>query len=169
MSRYHVYVILGFVVLLAGCVSSQKYLDEGKALQAMGDAHGALASFSYAIKNNPNSAEAYYRRGNVYLDLKKDEAAINDYTTALRINPFLINAYFNRGLAYEARGDYKKSLQDFLKVVELQPDDADAHKNIGIIYDTYVVGGQTKALVHYKRYLELGGTDEDIKQRVKER
>ena len=67
--------------------------------------------FDKAIEHNQNFAEAYYKRGLVYLDLKQYDKAIEDFNQAIKLgSSHAAEAYYNRGVAYLHRERYDKAI-----------------------------------------------------------
>ena len=58
-----------------------------------------------AIALDPQDAEAYAIRGNVYFDKGDYDRAIADYDEAIALDPQYASAYYNRGNAYSDKGD----------------------------------------------------------------
>ena len=76
-------------------------------------------------------AEAYYIRGNAYLDKGKYDRVITDYNKAIELNPNFTLAYMNRGFVYLRKGNYDHAIEDGNKAVELKPDYPEAYSNRG--------------------------------------
>lgn len=93
-----------------------------------------LEDYNKAIEMNPNSAEAYSKRGIVYGRLKEYEKAMEDYNKAIELEPNFSSAYFNRGCVYKEMKQDEKALAEFNKVIELQPKYSAAYNNRGYIY-----------------------------------
>jgi len=62
--------------------------------------------------------------------------------------------HYNLGIIYENAGRYKEAAEEYEKTLELAPDDADIHYNLAIVYDDHLQDNE-KAIIHYRRYLEL--------------
>jgi tetratricopeptide (TPR) repeat protein len=60
----------------------------------------AVAEYNKAIELDPESAEAYYRRGMSYDSLGEFECAVEDYTEAIRLDPDYPEAYSFRATAH---------------------------------------------------------------------
>ena len=84
-----------------------------------------------AIQLNPNSANAYGKRGASYGILNKPQQAIADCTKAIELDPTNADAYNNRGAAYGNLQNFNAALADFNKAVELAPNHAMAYNNRG--------------------------------------
>jgi tetratricopeptide (TPR) repeat protein len=87
----------------------------------------ALLDFSYALKLNPESLNAYRLRGKVRAKLKDYIGAIEDLNRALAIDSNNLNCYLTRG---EVRGQLQQpteAIADFSKAIELQPIDPTAY------------------------------------------
>jgi len=75
-----------------------------------------LLSKVISVKSDPGVepkivAEAYEKRGFIYLKQKKYKRAISDFTEAIKIKP-TYGLYFSRHEAYMAIGEEEKALQD---------------------------------------------------------
>ncbi|MBI5415831.1 MAG: tetratricopeptide repeat protein [Candidatus Omnitrophica bacterium] len=77
-----------------------------------------------------------------------------------------LDMHFNLAVAYDKTGLYGAEEREYLECLKLDPDDANVHYNLGILYDDKLNDG-VKALKHYRRYLELRPSGEDVEQ-VKE-
>src|SRR5271156_6350217 len=85
----------------------------------------ALASFSEAIRLEPDFAEAYCARGT----LKSDSEALSDYDKAIRLDPRFAAAYSNRAIARENLGNQAGAMADYDRAIELDPHFSDAFDN----------------------------------------
>ncbi len=92
---------------------------------ACSNAHGA---------EEPNSAEAYLKRGNTYLDKAEYDKAIKDYSEAIRLDPTLATAYYKRGNAYADKKEFDKAIEDYGDAIRLDPKYAGAYYNRGCVY-----------------------------------
>jgi len=85
------------------------------------NANKMFAACSTWIRLDPNSAEAYERRGFAD-DLKNlTDRAIADNTKAIALNPHHASVYYFRGEDYEKKGLYDKAIADYLAAVKLDP------------------------------------------------
>jgi tetratricopeptide (TPR) repeat protein len=171
---------------LLACASSgvkaidraQPHLDRGVQAMEAGDHAGAIREFSIAVETHPDFAEAYYRRGCARLRLvlraeiaqegKEIEKAVEDLTAALRILPIYHEASYNRGLAYVALGRYRDAAQDLQNSLQTRDADLarDAHMRLGQILEEKFEGLQAAAIRHYEKYVELGGKDAGVHERL---
>ncbi|KRA79401.1 tetratricopeptide repeat protein [Altererythrobacter sp. Root672] len=76
----------------------------------------ALEKFSEKIRLQPEVADGYGWRGDVYLEQGENEQAVDDYSKALNLQPDSPDAagwFQNRGMARARLGDFKGALQDY--------------------------------------------------------
>jgi tetratricopeptide (TPR) repeat protein len=73
------------------------------------------------IELTPDDAAAWFKRGNVHLDLNEYESAAFDYGQAIRLNPDHAIALFNRSIAYGQLGKRALSAQDRARALKLDP------------------------------------------------
>jgi serine/threonine-protein kinase len=107
------------------------HTDLGMALDAKGDAAGAIASFRRAINIDPQLARAHYNLGNALLAQGDAEGAIAYYRQAIDLEPKLTRVHANLGIALDAQGDVAGAIASFRKAIALEPKDAKAHYNLG--------------------------------------
>lgn len=179
ISRLAKTVLILAILVLPSCFASHKppEPDPGRAKRYVADGlvkleekmpRAALEEFDEAVKYDPNSAEAHYQRGNALADMGDPRGAAEAYGTAIFLAPTFVNAIYNRSLTYAALGSYRNAARDFMEVVRIAPDDREAHRNLGVLYDKYFEGETQKAIVCYRKYLELGGRDPDVRTRVEQ-
>ena len=126
----------------------------------------ALAYLDEAILKNPQNADIYFYKGNVFKELGDTLKAISSFQTATELNPKYYNAYMQIGLLLEKRKDKnaEKYLDNAIKVSD-KPEDAlyakanilkeegvalaDAHK------DVQATEKFTRAIENFKKVIEL--------------
>ena len=78
-----------------------------------------MTDYSRAIEINPQNADVYIFRGNLYKDREEINLALTDYSRAIEINPQNTDAYITRGILYAMRGETKLALADLQKAQQL--------------------------------------------------
>ena len=101
MSRIFKRVVAAFLVVaglfLANTVAyadpqeEQKYKEE-------------IQKYTAQIKQNPNDANAYFKRGYAYQFLNQKEQAIRDYNKVIELKPNLSMPYANMGGCFASLG-----------------------------------------------------------------
>lgn len=79
-----------------------------------------------AVSSEPNSAEAYVRRGAARVGEGDDDGAIADCTKSIRMNPSYL-AYCTRGAAYIGKEKYKEAISDLTVAIQLNPTNGSAY------------------------------------------
>ena len=77
-----------------------------------------IDQFTAAIENDPDDAEAYKNRGDVYFLSEMYEEAIADYSKAIELNPDDEHVYRSRGTVYFLKGDEDRAAADFASAGE---------------------------------------------------
>jgi tetratricopeptide (TPR) repeat protein len=113
--------------------------------------------FSMTLRNNPNFAEAYRKRGNARLSFKDYEGAIKDYTEAIALKPDLPEAFYNRGTVRYQLKDLAGAIEDFTKAIALKPNYGRAYYNRGVAL--LQIGQKEKGNQDLKRGKELLRTE----------
>ena len=107
-------------------------LTNGPATDLMG--HGPLdkriAAISHRIDDDPQNADLYFIRGNLYRVDGKPADALSDFDRALAIDPTLNKVYYGRALALVDQSEWSEAL---------------------VAIDTYLVGHPEEAKAVYTR------------------
>jgi len=161
-----------------GIAEAQRYLAEGKALAKEYHTSEAIDQFTYAVKANPDLAEAWFERGKCHIEQRLDpkiegdlrtyeQWALEDFSMAIRKNPAYGDAYFNRAMILSSRAQYKLASDDLLNAIRYKPQDPEAHRWLGEIYEKKFEDRIVSAMEHYEKYADLGGSDPVIREKVR--
>ena len=85
------------------------------------------------LADNPDDANAHYRRGQVYASKGAYSLAINDFDDSLRLNPKDVEAFNNRCWARTVIGDLQAALKDCNEALRLRPNFVDALDSRGLV------------------------------------
>jgi hypothetical protein len=113
---------------------------DGQAASALAD-DPTIKSLSDKLSQNPDDANALYRRGQVYASKGAYSLAINDFSDSLRLNSKDVEAYNNRCWARTVIGDLQAALKDCNEALRLRPSFVDALDSRGLLN---LKSGQTK-------------------------
>ena len=98
----------------------------------------AQTSFEQALRDDPNSAEALYGLGSVYLKLEKRAEAQNAFERATKLKPAypdtLPNAWNNLGLIATKQGNTREAIGYFQQALRVSPNHLIALDNLGNAY-----------------------------------
>jgi tetratricopeptide (TPR) repeat protein len=81
----------------------------------------AVKDYTEAIRLNPKSYNAYFKRGSLYFAQQKYDEAINDYTKAIEIDPKSADTYNCRGVAHSRKNERNLAIDDFRAALALNP------------------------------------------------
>jgi tetratricopeptide (TPR) repeat protein len=100
------------------------FLNRGNALAKNGQFDIAIRDYDQAIKDNPQSAEAFWRRGFALEQKGEFDRAIADYDNALKLDPNNANAFANRGHAHSHKKEFDPAIEDLTQAIKLHANDA---------------------------------------------
>lgn len=78
-----------------------------------------LNDIDHAIKLSPLMAQAYYNKGNIYVNAQDYTSALSAYNKAIETKPDFGEAYYNRGYVYLKLGNKDAGVADLSKAGEL--------------------------------------------------
>lgn len=108
---------------------SNKPLDsESSALEQ------ALHNTNLAIRQQPQQAELYLKRGNIYFNLHQFDQAVADFSQALSLDDQLDQAYYGRGMALARDGKIQAGIADLTVYIQRHPQDSNARTKRGVRY-----------------------------------
>ena len=107
------------------------------------------------LKRHPESAVAYYLRGDALARLEKWDAALEAFNKALEIEPENALVFNARGVVYAAKGELDKARLDFYKATKkTNVPLADAYCNLGFL-NIQKKDGAEGAIRHFTKALEI--------------
>ncbi len=106
--------------------------SEAPAASALAD-DPTIKSLTDKLIQNPDDANALYRRGQVYASKGAYSLAINDFSDSLRLNSKDVEAYNNRCWARTVIGDLQAALKDCNEALRLRPSFVDALDSRGLL------------------------------------
>jgi Flp pilus assembly protein TadD len=106
-----------------------------------------------AIRDNPDDADAYFKRGLAYAQNGNYNQAIQDFGQAIRLNPKDPEAFNNRCWARAMIGDLQIALRDCNESLRLRPNFVDALDSRGLV--NLKIGLPNSAISDYNAALRL--------------
>ena len=94
----------------------------------------SLLAWRRAVDDSPNSAEAHYNLGIVYVRKGLPKLAQRSFGWALDLNPNYAEAHNNLGMVLGAEGQLQQAINEFKAAVRLRPEYAIALNNLGRAY-----------------------------------
>jgi tetratricopeptide (TPR) repeat protein len=129
------------------------YRERGIAAYGKGDFLGAIGNFDEAIRLNPDDAQSYNIRGNVWDELGIVERALADYDEAIRIDPNDPGVYHDRAILWQRKGALDKALVDLDRAIRFSFADANLYCDRGLIW--YQKGRHGRAIADFDRAIKL--------------
>jgi len=116
----------------------RNYLSYGSVFFQRGYYDQAGAAFERALHDNPDSAEALYGLGSVYLNQQKTAEARESFERATKLHASypdtLANSWNNLGLLFARDGRTEEAIGYFDQALRLSPDHVVALENLGSAY-----------------------------------
>lgn len=135
-------------------------LGLARVYERAGRMKAAEEELLHAIELNPQSATAHFNTGNFYFRQELNQNARDSFLRAVEIQPDYRPALNNLAATQIKLGEYQAAQITLERLLGFDPQFLNAHLNLGILFDDHLKDPD-KALYHYKRYLELGGTDRE--------
>jgi tetratricopeptide (TPR) repeat protein len=124
----------------------------------------ALKAYLKAVKLIPDYVDARFNLGRLYDTMEKYDKAITEYKKVIELNPSDAIAHNNLAVAQFNEGKSDEALKSYQAALKLKPDLKEAHLGLGLIYDSKK--DTERAMRHYQKYFDLGGLDEEIRDRL---
>lgn len=179
--------LIALVGIAGGCAhrapapteDAHTLVEKGRLAAKKGDYQGAVALYTRAVTKDPELAEAYNERGKTNVQLRLapgdgdrdvrlyEQNALDDFSMAVDKNSSYADAYYNRAMVLASRAQYKQAVDDLLNAAKYNPKDPEPHRWLGVIYDDKFEDRSKLAMEHYVQYVDLGGTDPAIQEKVR--
>jgi tetratricopeptide (TPR) repeat protein/curved DNA-binding protein CbpA len=129
------------------------YRERGIAAYGSGDFLGAIGNFDEAIRLNPNDAQSYNIRGNVWDELGVLERALADYDESIRIDPNNPVVFHDRAIMWRRNGELDKALIDLDWAIRFGFSDARMYCDRGLVW--YETGHHDRAIADFDRAIKV--------------
>jgi hypothetical protein len=106
--------------------------NEATQLSALAD-DPTIKSLTARLADNPDDANALYRRGQVYASKGAYSLAIKDFDDTIRLNPKDVEAFNNRCWTRTVIGDLQAALKDCNEALRMRPNFVDALDSRGLV------------------------------------
>jgi len=150
--------------LLVNSISALDWYNVGKYYSDkfesfdMYDPKYAIVAFNRAIDLHPRFADAYVKRGRLYLRTFDNVAkAMQDFNMAIQIDPKSAEAWSLRHQVQGAFGNFEQALYDLNKAIEIKPDDSTLYVWRASYNISPIVGkmNYAQAIKDYTKVIEL--------------
>jgi tetratricopeptide (TPR) repeat protein len=128
-------------------------LKEGRRHQAEKKFEAALREYNEAIQTSPHLAEAYFRRGSLYLTMGEKALALADFGRAVDRDRRYAPAYLQRARMCLESGDHDSALADYGALMSIRANDPETHLGRGICL--LKKGLPNEAAADFQRVLKL--------------
>ena len=134
---------------------------------AEGKAKSAIRYLKKAAELDVTDSDSMRMIGKAWLSLGKMDKAMTALADAIDRDPKDPWAHFEFGKALERKQEFDGAEESYRKAIELRSDKSHFHYYLAQLLDE-VLDDPAGALEHYKRYLELGGSDTNgaVKNRI---
>ncbi len=140
--RAYIKLLSSFEKLNESLETKEAYFKRGKMKSKQKEFQGAIDDFNKAVEIDPQYAEAYNARAEVYILIKTEtditptleecETSRKDFAEAIRLKPDFLEAYYNRGkflklipknseTSLEPQKRFAEALADVQEVLRLDP------------------------------------------------
>ncbi len=113
------------------------------------------------MESSRDLSDALVQEGDV-LSINQARWAEEQYTMAIEHDPTNIIAYLRLGDVYRSLTRYVDAAEIYRKVLDISKDNLEVHYKLGILYEIHLQN-ISQAIEHYRRYLQLGGSDKRVK------
>jgi tetratricopeptide (TPR) repeat protein len=133
--------------------------EEALLLHEQGDPKAA-ESYSEAINNGDNVAEAYCNLGIINLDQGNLGKALDNFTLSLKHEPRHVEAHYNLGNLYYDAGELPLARLHYEAAAQIEPGFSLVYFNLALVY--HKLRDVPGALAALEKYKQLAPDDEEI-------
>jgi tetratricopeptide (TPR) repeat protein/glutathione synthase/RimK-type ligase-like ATP-grasp enzyme len=129
----------------------------GMALQASGNAAGALQCYERAVMLRPDDANSWYNRGVLQAQLWQRREALFSLDRSISLRNDYAPAFAKRSHVLESLGDLQPAIESAVRCCTLAPGEASSWSLLGDLLQK--VGNFAQAIAAYERALKLSPDD----------
>ncbi|OVE81323.1 hypothetical protein BVY03_03825 [bacterium K02(2017)] len=110
-----------------GGTSTGFYLNKADKKIEKGDVYGSINDLNKAIKANPKSLTATYRKALMLSRLGQTGNAIKTFDQVIKMNPKHADAHYYKAITLHEIHQYKEAVESFNSAIAIRPNYASAH------------------------------------------
>lgn len=153
-------------LLKADAKHLEGWLLQGEISEKGNNSTRAINAYQKALSIKGDLLQPHDALGFLYQEQGNSEKAAKHIREVIKLDPKSPDAHLNLGVVLSNLKQLDEAEQEYRTAIELNPKLADAYFNLGVFYEFHRKNTE-KALVQYREYLKLGGTDERISKLVK--
>ena len=123
------------------------------ALARSGKLELALNTYKTLLDMYPEDADYHTNKGNILVDLEKNNDALDSYRTALAIDENHFDALYNQANLKSDLGQMEEAISDYKKAISVDPKNPDVHNDLGNALS--ITGNPDEALNEYSAAIDL--------------
>jgi predicted Zn-dependent protease len=127
----------------------------------------AATAYQAASDRDPDNPHYANDLGVALLALGERAEALAAFRRAIMLDPTYPHAYYNLGIIFRERGDVGTADGLFAAAIERDGDLRSAHRYLGILHQDYFQD-PPRARAYLERYVALGGTDGEVRRRLRQ-
>ncbi len=137
LNRYVVFGLVGVLLVVAAGLARRRNRDElalAAAEQELraGDQQQAMMNAQRAVRDDPNSANAHFLLGYIYLGRNDLDKALQEYKRTIELKPDLADGYSQVCVVYLRMRSFDDAAASCQKAISLDPKDPDKQYNLGL-------------------------------------
>ena len=129
----------------------------GNVFTQAGDYASAVEHYNIALRDDPQSWEAWSAMGMAHARQRHVEQAIECFEKSVALNPLYAEGVNNLGNLVSMRGDYQRAIEFYRRAVDIKPDYSGAMFNLAGVYAA--LGRLDEAVTCYRRAIEIKPID----------
>ncbi len=133
--------------------AERRLLLQGNEMLIAGNPMAAQDTFSRAIRENPENANAWEGRARALISRKRWDSAMRDLNQALFLRPDYVDAYLARAVVWLEKGVPARAIVDAGRALDKEPKNHEAHYLMARAH--HALGDLDAALTSAKKALEL--------------
>jgi tetratricopeptide (TPR) repeat protein len=148
--------------------AKEEYEKAFSLLQEQKSVQEAMERLDKAVRYNPTYGDAYVLQSFVYLDIAPNlDKALAAGQLAVKHAPGNPDSHYTLGLVYQRKGQFADAEQAFKQALAVNPQYTDVYLSLGDLY-AQDLKDRKKSLEAYQRYVETGGTENRVREYLRE-
>ncbi|HYL92851.1 MAG TPA: tetratricopeptide repeat protein [Alphaproteobacteria bacterium] len=148
MEKYYLDSVDYYAAAMKKSDSAVLHNKAGIAFMLLARSKDAKKEFEYALRLNPNYAEAHNNLGALFYEMRRYGNAIKEYRRAIALNEENPSFHVNLGSAYFSKDDVRAAMREYGRARELDPEVLEHHGSSGAA-SLRLVSAQDLARFHY--------------------